>query len=215
MRSSGTELQVVTPASRSAAPLAPSTVAPDASIVARLLAGDHDGIRAAYDRYASQVYRVARRVTCDRSLAEDVVQEVFVRLWGSPASVDLARGSLGSFLMVMAHRRAIDLVRNEASRAARHASAGGTVCLAARPAVDDIAREVVDLDEARIRTQAVARAMVMLPESQRVAVQLAYFEGCSYREVATRLCIPEGTAKSRIRSALMTLRGQLEESWAA
>jgi RNA polymerase sigma-70 factor, ECF subfamily len=165
----------------------------DGLLVARLTAGDEEALAEIFDRYAPFLYGLARRVTGDRGAAEDVVQEVLTKLWTEPERFDPSRGSLRAFLGVQAHRRAVDMVRRDVRRAtheARHQ--------ALEPGPEGRAPDAVDaLGLVDVVRQAISR----LPSAQRKAVELAYFHGCTQRELATLLGIPEGTAKSRLRLA--------------
>jgi RNA polymerase sigma-70 factor, ECF subfamily len=174
----------------------------DARLVARIAAGDESALKAVYDRYSPLVFGLARRVTGSSSTAEEVAQEVFVFLWEHPDRFDVTRGSLRSFLGSLTHRRSVDAVRRDSRRMAREErdhrdrAVGST---ATPPA--DVAQRVADQDLA----DRVGAAVALLPADQRVAVELAYFGGCTFRDVALRLGIPEGTAKSRLRLALAKL----------
>ena len=165
----------------------------DGLLVARLAAGDEEALAEVFDRYAPFLYGLARRVTGDRSSAEDVVQEVLTKLWTQPERFDPARGSLRAFLGVQAHRRAVDAVRRDVRRAAHEARLH-----ALDPAPEGHSTDEV---EAIGLVDIVRHAISRLPAAQRSAVELAYFQGCTQRELATRLGIPEGTAKSRLRLA--------------
>ena len=133
-----------------------------------------------------------------------MVQEVFVRLWTRADQFDPGRGSLRSYLLAQTHGRSIDVVRSEASRRRREERDAWLV----RESRVDVEREVIETSVA----DEVRRALAALPENERVPVELAYLGGKPYREVAIQLGIPEGTAKSRIRSGLSRLRRVLEES---
>lgn len=163
----------------------------------RLLAGDERALAAVVAEFGGLVRGVARKVLHDGPAAEDVAQEVFVRLWEHPDRFDPARGSLRSFLAVVTRRRAIDWIRShEAERRRADRAAADTPLVA-----DDVTDEALALDTAgRVRS-----AVAALPADQREAVTLAFFGGLSYREVAATLGIPEGTAKSRLRLALAKL----------
>jgi RNA polymerase sigma-70 factor (ECF subfamily) len=177
--------------------LASSRVSPvdtgDGLLVARLAAGDDEAIAEVFDRFAPFLYGLARRVTGDSTLAEDVVQEVLTTLWSHPERFDPARGSLRAFLGVQAHRRAVDAVRREVRRAAHEGREKALDPGASDPFPDET--ESIGLVD--IIRQAIGR----LPAPQRQAVELAYFQGCTQRELAGVLGIPEGTAKSRLRLA--------------
>ena len=164
----------------------------DDVLVARLAAGDDEAIGEVFDRYAPFVFGLALKVSRNSSLAEDVVQEVFASLWRSPHRFDPSRGSLRSYLGVLAHRRAVDAVRSEARRAARQDREGF-----------DAAVGRYDCDEMDNVTvvEVVRQAINRLPVDQRRAVELAYWEGHTHRELAALLGVPEGTAKSRLRLA--------------
>lgn len=166
--------------------------ADDVVLVARLAAGDDEALAEVYDRYGSFVFGLARRVACDRAIAEDVVQEVFTRLWSHPHRFEPERGSLRAYLGVQAHRRAVDAVRRDSRRRTRED----------RVVLPDLTSMALD-DEAECAAVAevVRQAIDRLPGEQRDAVQLVFWHGHTYREVATVLAIPEGTAKSRLRLA--------------
>jgi RNA polymerase sigma-70 factor (ECF subfamily) len=150
------------------------------------------------------VYGLARRVLQDAGEAEDVTQEVFLRLWREPDRFDPGRGSLRSFLLAQAHGRAVDAVRSSSSRRSRESREAARTARAEY----DMQHEVWDLALA----DQVAQAMGELSEDERRAIQLAYFDGHTYREVARVLEQPEGTVKSRIRSGLRRLRDALVDA---
>ena len=156
-----------------------------------------------YRRHGGAVYGLARRVLNDSAEAEDVTQEVFLRLWNEPGRYDPARGSLRSFLLAQSHARAVDAVRSTSSRRQRESrdalrTARGTY---------DLQHEVWDLAMA----DQVGHAMGALPEEERRAIELAYFDGHTYREVARLLQQPEGTVKSRIRNGMRRMRAALAD----
>ena len=163
-----------------------------------------DALAEAFRRHAGAVYGLALRVLGDRTAAEEVVQEVFLRLWNAPDRYDPERGSMRAFLLAQSHGRAVDQLRADSSRrrreqrdAARSAEAGY-----------DLEHEVMDLTVAEHLTEAVSA----LPVDERRAIELAYFGGHTYREVAALLDQPEGTVKSRIRSGLTRLRAGLADT---
>jgi RNA polymerase sigma-70 factor, ECF subfamily len=178
-------------------------VSTDALLVERIAAGDDDALAEAFDRYARPVLSAARRVLGDSSAAEDVAQEVFVALWARPGAYAAERAPLCAYLATLARRRAIDVVRSELRRAGREDRHH-------RLSPDQGAASVEQLTEQRVVAGVVRRAVLALPEEQRQVVELAYFRGLSYRDVATVVGIPEGTAKSRLRLALTKLESLLD-----
>jgi RNA polymerase sigma factor (sigma-70 family) len=178
----------------------------DRELAARLRAGDDRALAIIYDRYVGLVFGMARRVLCDDEKAEDVTQEVFVYVWEQPHRFDPARGSLRSWLGLLAHHRSVDRVRAEMRRARGEAKVDPVDVVTEGP--DDVDVELAGTWLAgRVR-----EALDQLPVEQRDAVVLAYFGGRTYREVATELDIPEGTAKSRLRLALAKLDDLLRPS---
>jgi RNA polymerase sigma-70 factor (ECF subfamily) len=174
----------------------------DTELTARIAASDEAALSEAYRRHAAASRSLAIRLVRDRSLAEEVVQEVFTRLWTRAEQFDGDRGSLRSYLLAQTHGRSLDVVRSESSRRRREAKDA----LQVRDQHDDVEREVIRnsvVDEVRA-------ALATLPENERAPVELAYLGGLPYREVAIQLGIPEGTAKSRIRSGLSRLRKAME-----
>lgn len=177
------------------------TAASDAVLVVSISRYHQAALAEAYRRHAGAVFALARRVLIDASLAEEIVQEVFLRLWNTPERYDPERGSLRSYLLAQCHGRAIDLLRSETSRRQREERDARRTAEAGY----DVEHEVVDLAVAE-HVQAVVSS---LPDGERSAIALAYFGGHTYREVAALLDEPEGTVKSRIRSGLQRMRAEL------
>jgi RNA polymerase sigma-70 factor (ECF subfamily) len=175
----------------------------DALLAARLAAGDDHALAEIFDRLGPAVYGGALRVLGDGAAAQDVVQDVFVELWSRPGRYDPSAGSLRTYLIVLAKRRAVDLVRSELRRLARQQRHGR---LATRQPAPSPCEEVVAAEAAGV----VRAAIRLLPDSQRRVVELAYFGGLTCREVAHAAGIPEGTAKSRLRLALAKLETVLD-----
>ena len=178
--------------------------AADDATLARAV-GEHDegALNELYRRHAAPCLGLARRVLNDRTLGEEVVQEVFVRTWRDPGRFDPARGSMRSFLLAQVHGRSVDLLRAQSARRAREEREA-----LRSPDVDlDLEREVMQLTEA----ESVRQALSTLSDGERNAIELAYFGGHTYREVAVILEQPEGTVKSRIRAGLLRLRAALIE----
>lgn len=174
----------------------------DTILVTRLMAGDEEALGEIVDALGSYVLAVANRVLGDRTAAEDVTQDILIALWQRPDRFDPQRGSLRSWLGMQAHRRAIDLLRQDLRRSGREQR---SVRLTVIP--DQMVKD--EMEEALVRS-AVHDAVLGLPEEQRQVVELAYYRGLSYREVAYELNIPEGTAKSRLRLALGKLEAVLD-----
>ena len=175
----------------------------DVSLVARIAVGDDRALQMIYERYSPLVYGLARRVTASTAHAEEITQEVFVYLWQNPDRFDAERGTLRAFLGALTHRRSVDEIRRNTRRTAREDRVG----------TDASTLEMFDVGEGIERSQTAERvraAVSSLPDQQREAVLLAYFGGLTFRQVAERLGIPEGTAKSRLRLGLSKLAGLLE-----
>jgi RNA polymerase sigma-70 factor (ECF subfamily) len=175
--------------------------ASDAALVVSIGRYHEDALAEVYRRHAGAVFALARRLLADRTLAEEIVQEVFLRLWNDPDRFDPGRGSLRSYLLAQCHGRSVDLIRSESSRRRREEK---ELTLAAEAGYD-LEHEVWDMAVA----DRVKATLQTLPEGEREAILLAYFGGHTYREVADLLGTPEGTVKSRIRSGLKKMRGEL------
>jgi len=177
--------------------------ASDAALVVFIGRWHEEAMAEVFRRHAGAVFALARRVLGDPSRAEEIVQEVFVRLWHQPERFDPERGSLRSFLLAQAHGRAVDVLRSDGARREREAKEAR----AAAEAGYDLEHEVWDLAVA----EQVREVVRSLPEEEKKAIELAYFGGRTYREVAAELGAPEGTVKSRIRSGLKRMRQALAE----
>ena len=172
----------------------------DKEVCERLMAGDEAALGELYDEFSPLVYGLAARVTRDWAAAEDITQEVFVRVWKDPQAFDPARGTWRRWLATVTHRRAVDWVRRSAARHRHTADAAPPT-------------PTPDPEETAV-TGAVAKsvqaAVEDLPAAQREAIRLAYFDGQTYRQVAETLGIPEGTAKSRLWQGLRRLADRLQ-----
>jgi RNA polymerase sigma-70 factor (ECF subfamily) len=166
----------------------------DAESLTRIGQRDENAMEEIFRRYSGPVYSVALRVLRDTGQAEDVLQEVFLQLWRNPAAFVQDRGSLGAWLVVVARNRAIDLLRRRKPS----------------DSVDDVVLassiNVADEAERNVMMEKVRRALAELPLEQRKSLELAYFEGLSHTEIASRTGDPLGTVKTRIRQALIALR---------
>ena len=181
----------------------------DGDLIVAIGSLDESALSEVYQRHAGAVFSLASRVLVERTFAEEIVQEVFLRLWEHPERFDGIRGSLRAFLLMETHARSVDRIRAEERRRQReqraHRDADTSYVL-------DL--ELRDLTVAEQIRQAVAE----LTDQEREAIELAYFGGKTYRQVAQLLEQPEGTIKSRIRTGLMRLRHRLleqgiDESW--
>jgi RNA polymerase sigma-70 factor, ECF subfamily len=183
--------------------------ASDAALVVAIGRYHEPALAETYRRHGGAVRALALRVLGSAFLADEVTQDVFLRLWREPEQYDATRSGLRTFLVTIAHHRAVDLVRSESARAAREQRTAD----ASDERAYDVEHQAWDLAMA----EQVRVALEGLPENERDAIQLAYFEGRTYREVAVLLGEPEGTVKSRIRAGLGRLRRVLvahpEQAW--
>lgn len=172
--------------------------------MARVAEGDQAAFATFYDATSRTVFGIVLRVLRDRAQAEEVAQEVFLEAWRTSARFDPRQGTPSAWINTIAHRRAVDRVRSverSTQRDQRHAQGEFEVDA---PDVSDV---VVARDEGgRVR-----RALALLPEAQRTALALAYYDGRTQREVAELLNVPLGTVKTRMRDALKKLRTHLDE----
>lgn len=166
----------------------------EVDLIERILSGDETAMADIYDRYSGIVYGVALRVLSDAGAAEDVLQEVFLQLWRNPKSFDANRGKLPAWLAVIARNRAIDHLRK-------------------RPAEEGIENlpisTGVNLESEAARHLAVEKirgTLSRLPQEQRRALEMAFFEGMTHTEIATKTGEPLGTIKTRIRTGLLAVR---------
>lgn len=173
----------------------------DEQLAAALLARDASALAQLYERYGRVVYGLALRMLSDREAAEELVQEVFLRLWNHPERYLSERGRFVAWLLSVAHHRAVDLLRR---RRVQHPAADGDPAELAGDAEDP--EEAAAVSELR---QGVRQALASLPDTQRRALELAYFGGLSQTEIAAHLGEPLGTVKTRIRLGMMKLRDEL------
>ena len=175
----------------------------DVALVERISGRDEAALREVITAYGGAVHGMARRVVAEPSLAEEVAQDTFLALWRGPGAFEATRGSLQSFLMGVARNKAVDLVRLEESRRrARDALAAEVLT---KSTEDPTHEPMAEIDS----REGIKEALASLSSVQREAIVLAYFGGRTYREVAEELGIPEGTAKTRMRDGLATLRDLL------
>jgi RNA polymerase sigma-70 factor (ECF subfamily) len=177
----------------------------DSVLAARLGAGDERALAELVEAHGPAVYRAALPVVSSDAAAQDVVQDVFVELWCHPQRFDAELGSFRTYLTMCARHRAHDVLRSELRRAGRE---DRHLRLLPEPRQASPAELLADAETAA----AVRDAVRSLPPDQREVVELAYFGGLSYRDVARAMGIPEGTAKSRVRLALARLESALDRS---
>jgi RNA polymerase sigma-70 factor (ECF subfamily) len=176
----------------------------EAILVGRIVARDERAFEALHRAYAGPLYSLAVQVTGSDRHAQDIVQEVFATVWRDAARFDASRGAVSSWLFSMARNKSIDHVRRDVLARKRTAE----IDMELEVAPDDVHHEAW----LNLRRDKVRAAMARLSESQRVAIELAFFSGLTHVEVAERLGIPLGTAKTRIRSGLLRLREVLGDS---
>jgi len=175
----------------------------DEQLLERLSAGsDERALSDLYDRYQAQMYGLAMRITRDPALAQDAVQEAFVGVWRNAARYATGRSTVRTWMLSIAHHRAIDIVRRRRPTTTLPEIGTAEPALTAPDVWPEVA-QTLDRDT-------VTSAMATLPDAQREAIQLAYFEGLTQVEIAERTGTPLGTVKSRVRLGLLALRRTLE-----
>ena len=176
----------------------------DNELIAAVAQGEHPALLALYDRHGRMAYGLAYRILGDAGAAEEAVQDAFLRVWRRAATFDATRGGVRSWLMTIVHHCAIDGVRR---RAGAPPVVAGLDEIAERRATPDAWSDVAQrLDSERVRS-----AVATLPGEQRRAIEMAYFDGLTHREIAERDGLPLGTVKGRLRLGLRRLHGLLAE----
>jgi len=173
--------------------------ASDAALIERIARREESALAELYDRYCGMLTSVLRRIVRDDQAAEEILQDVFFQLWRSPERFDSSRGSLPGWLLVIARNRAISRLRRKNPAAGEELTEGAV----ALP---------FNLESAVSQQEMLGRvkgALGLLSNEQRAAVELAYFEGMTHSEIAARTGDPLGTVKTRLRSAMETLRQSL------
>jgi len=166
----------------------------DAGLLTRIERGDERAMSVLFDRYSKIVYSVSLRVLRDPASAEDVMQEIYMQIWRNPNSFVAARGSLGGWLAVVARNRSIDTLRRK-----RPSEQVEEMNLPSACNLADEAERSMMMEKARA-------AILVLPVEQRKTLEMAFFDGLTHSEIAEMTGDPLGTVKTRIRSALSTLR---------
>jgi RNA polymerase sigma-70 factor, ECF subfamily len=168
-------------------------------LVQRVARGDTPAFTELYDRMANVVFGVIRRVLRDPAQSEEVAQEVLIEVWRTATRFDQTKASASTWILTMAHRRAIDRVRSAQSAHDREERVAHRDHM---PAFDEVAEQV----ETNLEQQQVRRCLGQLTEIQRESVTMAYYGGYTYREVGELLDVPLGTVKTRLRDGLIRLR---------
>jgi len=182
--------------------------AEDESSLRRLASGDQAAAARLYDRHVRPLYSLILRILGNETEAEDVLQEVFAQAFRQASRYDARRGAVAAWLLTIARSRAIDRLR---ARRTRVEARTGEQTLGEMPdAQPDAASTMLDEERSRLVRQALGE----LPMLQRMAIELAYYEGLSHSEIAERLEQPLGTVKTRIRLGLLKLRDVLTEGLA-
>ena len=194
---------VVSPPSRR-----PADPAADAELLSRIRAGDRTAVDDLYERFRRPAFALARRILVDESLAEDVLQEVFLSVWRDPSAYDGARGSFSSWLLSVVHHKAVDAVRREESQRRRQNLAEEDLALDEAGAARDVEEEAWT----RVVAHQVRSALQTLSQPQREALTLAYYGGYTQREVAALTGAPLGTVKTRMLVGMRRLKAELGEA---
>ena len=182
--------------------------AEDLECLRRVASGDQASAAGLYDRHSRPVYSLILRIVGDEAESEDVLQDVFAQAFRQAARYDASRGPVAAWLLMMARSRSIDRLRARRARPEAQASDVGHAMDEMPGSSPDAASAMLDEEQARI----VQGALGALPLIQRVAIELAYYDGLSHREIAERLEEPLGTVKTRIRLGLLKLRDALTET---
>lgn len=176
----------------------------DRLALARIGSGDLSGLDELYERYKTMAYSIAVRITGDPGQAEDVVQDAFLGVWRNAARYEVGRGSVKTWLLAIVHHRAIDVIRRRRPAAELPEPDAPPPPELRLPDVWGEVSAALDADEVR-------RVIGVLTDSQRAAIELAYFGGLTQQEIATRTGTPLGTVKSRMRLGLQAMRRALDE----
>ena len=184
-----------------ASPAAVGRASADSLDLQRIAAGDNRALADLYDRHSAMAFGLALRVTNDHALAEDVVQETFVSVWRGASTFDEAKASARTWILTIAHRRAVDVVRRRRQPVLSLDLDEGEAPMRLTVAADVWTEVSQRLDSAEVQL-----ALAELPDAQRRTLELAYFGGLTQQEIAAATGVPLGTVKGRVRLALSRLR---------
>jgi RNA polymerase sigma-70 factor (ECF subfamily) len=184
-----------------------SSLHPVETLLPAIARGDAAAFEALYDRYASMIYGLLLRILANPDDAQEVLQETFVKAWSNASMFDAVRGSEAAWLISIARSRGIDKLRSRRLRSDRENDAGREVSI--RSAFVETTTGADHAIQSEQRT-AVRGALAELPDAQRIALELAYFEGLSQSEIAARLNEPLGTIKTRMQLGMKKLRDRLQ-----
>ena len=173
---------------------------PDSVLIERMLSGDEAALSTIYDRYSAMLFGALMRILRDKQAAEEVLQDLFLQLWRNASQFDPTRGSLAGWLLVSGRNRAISRLRGRANREILEEKEGlfADTFLSAQNIEEEVSRTEL--------RQRLTTALFKLPTEQRQAVELAYFEGPTQSEIASRTGSPLGTVKTRVRTAMQSLK---------
>ena len=178
---------------------------PDSALIMKMMAGDEDALSIIYDRYSALLFGMLMRILKDQQAAEEVLQDMFLQLWRNAGQFDAGRGSLAAWLLVIGRNRAISRLRSRANREVleEKEDAYANTFVSSQNVEDEVSRtELMEILKA---------ALAQLPVEQRLAVELAYFEGMTQSEIATKTGSPLGTVKTRVRAAMQSLKQILDD----
>lgn len=194
------------PGERTAFEPTPEPTTPtDEDLIRQVQRGEEAALTALYDRYAGNVFAVAIRILGDRELAEEVVQDTFLRCWHRVDSYQPARGQVAAWVIGIARHRAIDLLRSRSNQVRRHEAAA---------LLDTVPADPVEVTDLIVLRDALSAALAELPVQQRHVIELAYYGGLTQAEISQQLGAPLGTIKTRTRAAMEKLRVALRPYFA-
>jgi RNA polymerase sigma-70 factor (ECF subfamily) len=173
---------------------------PDSTLIERIMVGDEAALSLVYDRYAAMLFGTLMRILRDGQAAEEVLQDVFMQLWRNASQFDAVRGSLPAWLLIIGRNRAISRLRGRPSREILEEKVGAY-------ANTFVSAQNIEEEAGRAQLKGnLTLALSKLPPEQRQVVELAYFEGMTQSEIAIRTNSPLGTVKTRVRTAMQSLR---------